>query len=161
MKIIFTKNNYPLSYLIRAITGESVSHLAVVFDDVFLVELNLFGVSMHYFNKFKKKQKIVHEVDIPLDIEKEDKIWRAMIEVYGLYKYDTMFLLYSAFCVIVRRLFKKEIKKKVLDDSDKALCYELIILLQNNFKFNFGIEENKKHLLTPGRVYNKLKESGY
>lgn len=161
MKIIFTKNNYPLSFIIRGITGEKMSHVAVVFDDLFLVQLNLFGVSMQYFEKFKEKQKIVHEINIPLDLQTEDNVWKSMIGVYGTHKYDTIFLLYSAFCVIVRRVFKKEIKKKVLDDSDKALCYELIILLQNNFKFNFGIEENKKHLLTPGRIYNKLKESGY
>lgn len=161
MKIVFTKNNYPLSILIRKITGENVSHLAIVFDDIFLVELNLFGVSMNHFGKFKKKQKIIHEVDIKLIPEQEEKIWKSMIEFYGLYKYDIVFLLYSAFCVIVKRLFKKEIKKKILDDDKKALCYELILLLQNSFNFNFGIEENKKHLLTPGKIYTKLKESGY
>jgi len=161
MKIIFTKNNYPLSFIIRAVTGEKASHVAIVFDDIFLVQINLFGVSMQYFDKFKKHQKIVHEISIPLSLEKEDEIWRAMITMAGLYSYDIPFLIYSAFSVIVKRIFNKEIKKKILDSNNKSLCYDLLILLQNHFDFKFGIDEDKKHLLTPGVLHKKLTEGGY
>ena len=109
MKLIWTKNNLPLSLLIRAVTGEESSHFAMVFQSAakgLMFQSNLIGTHPKFFYSAKKTFTVVHELDLPLTPEQENELWDIVIQEYDGRGYDFLGALYTGFFVLRERIFK-------------------------------------------------------
>lgn len=155
MKIICTRNNLPLSVAIRGVTGEDCSHLAVVFDDLLVIQSNLLGINMAFFPLFKDHCEIVHEEYIALDLEVEDIVWRKLMKRIGKSGYPKLRLIRDAFCLLAEKLGIR-IKKSGRVENE-YLCYEIAIVLQDVLGFDLGIKTDGAKVLTPHRVMQMIK----
>lgn len=134
MKLIWTKSKQPLSLLIRWGLNEPCSHFAIVFDEDrggIVFESNLKGSNIRYYPTFKKKCEVVREIDIPLSLEKEEKVYHSILDVYDSKSYD-----YTAFAYFVWRAFLKKCfgvplpKKNKWNTKDSYICVGLALALK-------------------------------
>jgi hypothetical protein len=111
VKLIWTKNNLPLSILIRAVTGEDCSHFAFVFESQsqgLVFQSNLLGTGVEFFSKAQKAwgYKIVHQIDLEMLPEEEDLAWDIIVNNYSNVPYNFLGALYLGWAIILKRLFK-------------------------------------------------------
>lgn len=138
IKVIGTKNHSPLSWAIRWLTKTDCSHLAIVFDDKFVIQANLLGVGMDYFPTFSKKQIIVHSVEIGTTLEGEDRIWSDLLDLCGGKDYDVKALIYDGWRYALKRFFKIPLpKKNKWSSPNKYLCTRMVLVLDIYLKEHF------------------------
>jgi hypothetical protein len=157
MKIVFTKNNMPLSWLIRCVTREDCSHMAIVFDDLFVVQSNLFGVGMETSKQFFKVQKTVHTYELPLLLSKEDDVWKDLIKLVGGAQYDFKAVILDGVAVTLKRFFGIELNPKRWHADNKYLCYELAFVIQEKLGIDLGLKKLERKVITPLIVYKMLR----
>ena len=117
MKLIWTKSNLPLSVLIRGVTGEDCSHFAFVFESTasgLLFQSNLLGTNSKFFNTEKNTWgfKIVHELDIPMTVEEEDRAWELMVNSYDDVPYNFLGAAYLGWRKLLHRVFGLKVPAK-------------------------------------------------
>lgn len=105
MKLIWTKSNLPLSVLIQWFSQEPCSHFAIVFDDSLVFHSNLFGVHLEWYSHYKKSTTIVFEKDIPMSLEDEERLYRAIVDEHYGKPYDYKALLYFGWRMTLKRFF--------------------------------------------------------
>lgn len=159
MKLIWTKSNSALSILIRAITGDDCSHFAFVFEAPgrtgLMFESNLLGTHPKFFANAKKHFEIVHSIDLPLSIEREDSLWGIIIERYDNKPYDFGGVFFLGLMVLRERIFKKNRPdKNSWAKDDQFFCDEIYESLECAGLQKIGIGSGMD---TPHDVFKKLK----
>lgn len=82
MRLVWTKSHLPLSVFIRWGLRQPVSHFAIVFNDNLLFQSNLLGTGLDYYPVYKQSVTVVHELEVPIDVAAEDRIYNsAMLEM--------------------------------------------------------------------------------
>jgi len=150
MKILFTRSKSPLSWLIRAVTREPVSHCAVLYNGL-VAHSNLLGLHLTGENHFRETTEVVYEVTIPSIDQHEDhqKFWKLLDEEEGSL-YDFGALLFLGFCLILRSIFKIPLPKSNLwAASGMFVCTEWVTEV---------VSEEEDAMITPYGLYLKLKE---
>jgi hypothetical protein len=157
MRIIWTKSTMPLSYLIRFITGEDCSHLALVFesrDGGLMFESNLLGTHPKFYKNAAKHFTIVHEMKVDATVEQEDAAWDLMVDQFDGKSYGFMAALYLAWRKILLRAFKSPMPMvNAWATDDTYFCDELYLILEHVGLRNIGIESGMQ---TPHDVWVKL-----
>ena len=141
MEILFTKNTSPLSYLIRKITKEPVSHCAIRIGE-FVIHSNLFGVSIVPYIVFAKKNTIVNtifQMTVPLHVT------RTLAKCWGK-RYDMGALFYLGLRFLLPRLVPKQ---NLWQSSGMFLCTEFVTYI---------LTEQENSLITPYQLYKLLNE---
>lgn len=141
MKIIFTKSNYIASKIIRNVTKEDVSHVAIQ-NAGFVIHSNFTGCRIDVIQDFLQHSDIVHSVEIPYNRE----LLHSALQLVGSHKsYDFggMFYLW------LRAYLPFLPKKNLWQSSSMYLCTEFLT------EVLYGKQDS---MITPYQLYLKLKE---
>ncbi len=159
MKVVFTKNNSPMSKAIRWVLNEPVSHVAVIFDDKLVFQANLLGVHVGWADTFLKKNEVVYTKEYAnLSLEEQEVVYEGIINKYDGSSYDFKSLLYFAYRAMLKKLFKVPIPKmNPYNNINQFLCTELLmhILIFTDEEDKIVIGETD--MLTPYEMYQRLK----
>lgn len=151
MKIVFTKSNNIFSKLIRFFLNEPVSHMAIVFDEKIVFQSNLLGVSIAWYETFKKKNDVVYEFDFNTVLEKEEELYQNVITVNDEKDYDFAAFFYFSWRAILYKFFKIPIPRfNKFNNINQYLCIEILKF------FKKDIDSNELAMLSPFQVYLKL-----
>ena len=127
MRILGTYNNYPFSKIIRFITGDSISHVILIFDDLIGFHANPNGTGFVWADEFLKKNKIKYNIGLPLDLVSEEQVFFVVIAGRKRKPYDWLGVIYQGVRRIKSELFKSPIP---LDnkwaDPNKDFCVEVL-----------------------------------
>jgi hypothetical protein len=161
MKVIWTKSSLPLSVLIRAVTGEDCSHLALVFesrDGGLMFESNLLGTHAKFYKNAKKHFTVVHEMNIPCTVEQEDAAWDIMVDKFDGKSYDFRGMIYLGICKLKNRLFGSSVPDvNAWGAKDAYFCDELYnILEQAGIVKDTGVSQG---MMTPHDVWELTKKT--
>ena len=161
MKLVWTKSKSPLSWLIRLITGEDCSHFAFVFESAskgLMFESNLFGAHPAFFQTSLKSHTIVHELNIPLSVEDEDKIWDRVIQQYDGKSYDFLGAFYLGYRILLKRIFKIALPlKNAWGKEDEYFCDELYAILEGSP--GFPVTSVSGGMQTPHNVWTQVESA--
>jgi len=127
MKLLWVKGHTPLSKLIMWGLEEPVSHFAILFDEKIIFHSNLMGVHIEWYNSFLKNHDIVKEMDLDLDLAREEEIYQAVIDQYDGKSYDYGAFLYFTYRGFLKKLFKIPLpQKNPWGSKDAFLCNEMV-----------------------------------
>ncbi len=125
MKLLFTKNNLPLSRLICWAFGEPCSHFAIAFDNRVVFHSNLKGCNVQWLASFLKCSSVVYTIPLDTTLAQEESVYQKCIAVDGK-PYDFGAFFFLCLDVILFKLFKIPLQKKNLFASDNSfICVEL------------------------------------
>lgn len=141
MYIVFTRSNSLLSKLIRRVTGEPVSHCALVVSDQEVIHSNLTGLHITSLGEFQKSSRILYRIEAPHDEAKLDRL----VERHAHARYDYGALLYLG----LRCLCPWLPKKNLWQTSGMYLCTEWVTEV---------LDGQEDHMITPYKLYQKLEQ---
>lgn len=158
MRILWSKNNLPLSWLIRWGTGEASSHLAIELDDRIIFHSNLAGVHIRFSENFKKENTIVHDLSLDLTADEEEEVYyKAISQKEGKF-YDFCGFLYIAYRILIFRFFGDPLPERNPFQKDSAfMCHELITCLPDRIVNRLNIVDIS--MTTPERVHRAFMSS--
>lgn len=129
MKLVWTKSNLILSVLIRWGLDVDCSHFILVFESPgggLCFESNLLGTHPKFWKNDQKTLTIVHELDVKLPVETENKVWDVVVDKYDGKPYDYGAFVYFAWRAILKKIFKIPMPaKNKLEKSGTYLCDEV------------------------------------
>ena len=127
MKLLFAKNNLPLSVAIRWALKEDCSHFAVEFDSKLVFHSNLVGTHIEWAKTFRTKNVIVHELEYDMPLEQEEQVYQDVLNAYDRRPYDWKALAYFTWRGLLRRFFGTPLPDTNKWASDLGdLCTEVI-----------------------------------
>ena len=162
MRIIGSANHYPFSWLIRKITGEKISHIALVFDDILVFHSTPAGTHTSWLSDFLKINTIFITVPLPLSLVSEENVYFEIITRRHQRKYDWMGILYQGVMRVRRIVFGTPIPlENAWQSTNKDFCIEVLnsvdwdsIKIGLQSKFN----ELRLDMMTPGEVICALEK---
>lgn len=159
MKLIWTKNNKPLSLLIRWGLKEKCSHFATVFDESLVLHSGMQGVHLRWFKKYRKEVDIVYQIDFEgWSLEEEEKVYRQFMDNFEGEGYDWRALLFFIWRGVLKRFFGKEFPRtNRWQRGDDFLCTKIARILPKELVGSIDLE-----MTSPEKLYfviNKRKDS--
>ena len=145
MQVLLAAGGSPLSWLIRRLTKEDASHIALSWGG-YVLHSNLFGVHWESLESFKKRDSIVEELAIGEDVT---KLLLFSISLAGKAKYDFLGLLYCGLRLALRGIGIHLPKKNLWAITGMYLCTELVSL------YTEGMADD---LSSPRKLFDQLKE---
>lgn len=141
MQILFTRNDRWGSKLIRAVTGETVSHVAIRISR-FVIHSRLIdgGVTIDFYREFMRNNTVVYTIPWEISIKQIDR------DRYAGKSYDFGAFLYLG----LRKLFPFLPKANLWQSTGMYMCTEFVTDVLG------GTEDS---LVTPGQLYEKLRRS--
>lgn len=122
-----------------------------------MFESNLLGTHPKFYKNAAKSFTLVHEMNIPLSSEQENRAWDLMVDKYDDRPYDFMGLFYLGYYKLVNRLFGTPIPEKNKWQSPHTyFCDELYQILQDIGYIDVKIENG---MLSPHDLWLKLNSS--
>jgi hypothetical protein len=123
MKVLFTRSNNPLSRLICAITGEPLSHVALLPMPECVIHSTLTGVDFTTYARFEAAHSYI--VDVEIDADYYDILPTIMDASKASYDYKA--LLFCGVMLLLRRWFPKWVPKQNLwQTTGMYMCTELV-----------------------------------
>lgn len=147
MRVLFTTSDSAFSRLIRHITGEPVSHVAIQLAPGICIHSALWGVRIVPASAFRKKNRIVYEIEWPAALQKCGAPQRAVQRATGQYDFGAFAFLGLA--LALRRYLRLPLPKSNLwQSTGMHLCTEWAAL---------ALGQKPDALLTPYKLYLALK----
>lgn len=147
MKVLFIKGNSTFSKTICAVTGEDVSHVAIMITlegHDFVVHSNLLGVHIETYESFKKHSQIVYSLDKEQDSQDINKLLK-LLEEYEWSFYDFGAIMFLGFSMLLRRYCKIPLPKSNLwQSTGMFMCVEWL---------SWFIDLKEESMCTPKRLY--------
>lgn len=109
MKLVWTKSNLILSTLIRWGLDVDCSHFLIVFESPsggLCFESNLLGTHPRFWKNDQKNLTVVHQIDVAIPIEVEDRVWDVVVDKYDGKSYDYGAFAYFCWRAILKKVFK-------------------------------------------------------
>lgn len=161
MKLIWTKSSLPLSVFIRWGLNTDCSHFAIVFDSPaggLMFESNLLGTHPKFFKTALKEMTVVHEIDVIVSTEVEDKIWDIVVDKYDHQPYNYLAFFYFCYRAILNRVFRIPFPINGLyTKSNGDLCTQVYkSLIDSNVMPDLGLDLT---VTSPHDLYLKLRET--
>lgn len=125
MKLLWTKNDLPLSRLIRFLTDTDCSHFAVHFETLGLIlQSNLIGVHLNLFSDFIDESEVVHFIPLTeITAQREASICLEMMEKIAGKSYGFRALIYFGYRSILKKFFKRKLpERNEWADKREFLC---------------------------------------
>lgn len=157
ISLVWTKNSLPLSMVIRYLTGESVSHFAIVLDNRIVFHSTLPGAKLQWLSGFMSTHgsEIVYRMDLNLELAQEELVYRELITNFGDEPYDYGALAFALISLIKYRYLKLPLPAKNLWGSKKAhWCLELAKCLEV-----LGVKLPELDVISPEKLYFYLLDS--
>lgn len=176
MKIVFTTNNLPGSWLIRWGVSNSffglvpVSHVLIEFDNKIVFQSELTGTNIEWASQTRKRHKYIYEceLDFPMTLELEERIYQDIIEEHVGGVYDHLAILFIAWHCLVRKTqmaFGRKPRpfpaRNPWGSARRLMCMELLEALDK--KFAEVIDQKilpegaDLEMIDPWRVLNMLR----
>lgn len=143
MKILLTYGNNPLSWIIRKLTKEDGSHIAVAWQG-WVLHSNLKGVQWQREEDFEAHGKVIDHIELPDDPVKLLHFSAAYVD-HG--KYDFGGLLYCAIRLCLRGVGIRLPKKNLWSMTGMFMCTELVS------SFVYGEEDS---MATPRQLFDQI-----
>lgn len=144
MSVLITAGHNPFSAIIRRLTREPASHVAIRWN-AWVLHSNLNGVQWQSLDSFKLNAEIINEIPIEEDLERLLKFSAAHVE-RG--RYDIGGLLYCGLRLSLRSIGIRIPKKNLWQMTGMFMCTELVTA------FVYGIEDA---MITPTQLGQRLK----
>lgn len=176
MKIVFTTNNLPGSWLIRWGVSNSffglvpVSHVLIEFDNKICFQSELAGTNIEWLSQAQKRHRFIYkcELDFPTTLELEERIYQDVIEEHVGGGYDYMAIVYIAWVCLVRKTqmaFGRQPRpfpaRNPLGSERRIMCMELLEGLDKKFAEVIGQkllpDGADLEMIDPWRVLNMLR----
>jgi hypothetical protein len=141
-RVVFTYSNLVGSKLIRAVTGEPVSHCAIILTNGNVVHSTINGSVITNLSDFSKSNTIVLDVPIPANLP-------ITVDFARNRRYDWGAFLYLGLRLALRKVGIRLPKKNLWQTSGMYLCTELV----SQAVLNAETE------LTPMGLYYKLRSN--
>lgn len=160
MKFIGSRSSLPLSILIRWVTGEQISHFAIVFDSPaggLMFESNLLGTHPKFYRTAQKHMMVIDAVDVDTPVNIEDELWDRVVDLYDDKPYDFMGAIYLGLMILRKRIFGiPRPQVNAWASKKKFFCDELAMILAGLP----GLPQIpvSNGMMTPGEVMNAIKE---
>ena len=159
MKLIWTKNNQPLSIAIRSTLKEPVSHFGIVFDNGIVFHSNLLGTHIEWYGSFIKKCDTVYSIDYTMSLEEEEAVYLNILNTYDGVGYDYGALFYFAYRGLLYKIANIEFPKtNKFQSSSKLLCTELAGCLPDNI-VSANIKNEDLSIISPYKLYLKISKN--
>lgn len=162
MTLLFTTGNNLFSWLIRKVLNEPMSHFAIAFDlDLggIVFHSNLLGTHIQYYPDFLKSAEVIESIEVPMTLEKEEELYRAILAKYSHKKYDFKAFAYFTYRALLKRLFGIQVPdKNIWQNADSLLCTGLAEPLRDMGILNPNIDVKDFEMLTPYQIYLMLKD---
>lgn len=160
MRVLFTKNRWPLSRLIRLVTKEDCSHVAFVFDEKLVIEATVFGVGTTWLPTFEKQNQIIHGIEYTLRLEKEEAVYRAVLDSIHGKRYDWGLIFGSLWGLTLSRVFKlPRLAINPTESQTKYACIEVISEIALRLPAGIiqsGLTREAVTMMTPHELYESL-----
>ena len=154
MEILFTHSNMPLSKIIMWGLNEPVSHFVLVFDNHWIIQSNLLGISSSWLTSFKKHSEIIYAIHLNLPKETENEILKKIMDNFDGSPYGWGEFLFFTWRTILKKLFKMPFPNKNKWGSKKGfLCTELFSFLPSDF-VPVEIKNKDLAMVSPYNLYN-------
>lgn len=175
MKIVFTTNNLPGSWLIRWGVSDTlfgtvpVSHVLIEFDNKIVFQSELMGTGIEWASQTKKRHQYLYEVELDFEttLELEEQIYQDVIEEHIEGGYDYTGILYFSWACLVRKIemaFGRKPRpfpdRNAWGNPKRFMCMELLEGLNKKFSEVIGQEllpkDAKLEMIDPYRVLKML-----
>jgi len=158
VKLIWSRSNTILSFLIRHGMGTDCSHFALVFDDFLVIHSDLRGVHLTSYERFlaSKNTRVMHEIRMDLSGEVEEDLYRSMIALDGK-PYDFGAGLYWMWRCFLYRFFSRRFPQRNPLAGDGFLCTEMVMALP---RWVLGLSDEEKGriaIMTPHEVWEMVR----
>jgi len=138
MYLLFTRSNSIMSRLIRSVTGEPVSHVAVSYGDL-VIHSNLLGVRQEFLSTFTKHSTVVYSLEVSGNID----VWEKLKQYEGsTYDFGALFYLLLLHVPVIRSILPSN--KNLWQSTSMFLCTEWAITVTD------GEEDS---VITPYQLY--------
>jgi hypothetical protein len=145
VEIASTRSNLFFSKLIRKITGEPISHIVIIVDDLWVIHSNFWGVHAEYVGDFQETSEIVER--IPYNVSKDQVL--DTLDNFHEASYDYLGMFGLGICLVLRRFLPLLVPKQNLwQTTGMFICTEFVS------KAVFGQEDS---LTTPGQLMERLR----
>lgn len=142
IEVLFTRSELIGSKWIRELTGEDVSHCAILYFDK-VIHSSYYGVKRVSYDEFSRHNDIVYRVELPIAP-------KTIIETYEKLKnkpYDYGALLFLGLRYIAMRCGIKMDYRNLWQDSGCFICSEFV---------SRAIIGEADSMITPYQLYEKL-----
>ncbi len=144
VRILFTFGHNPVSALIRDVTGEPVSHVAIQTGER-VIHSNFLGLQIEDQDDFYTMSKLFDYVEVEVD---EAKFYERLAELKVTYRgYDFKALLYLGMRFILPRSWTPKVN--IWQVTNQYICTELVSYL---------LDGKADSMISPYQMYLKLKE---
>ena len=140
MVVLFTRSSLPVSWLIRKITGEDCSHVAIL-QDGHVIHCDFTGVHLVTLEEFTKHSQIVHEAKLDQSID-----MKAVYEKHRHAWYDFGALSYLG----LRYLFPFLPKANLWQTTGMYICSEFVTEV---------VTGHEDSMITPYGLYCELTQN--
>lgn len=144
MSVLVTYGQNPLSWLIRKLTKEPASHIAIRWDD-WVLHSNLKGVQWTPYSEFKAT--VLDEIPIPEELPRLLAFSARHVD-HG--RYDFGGLLYCGLRLSLRHIGIRLPKKNLWQMTGMFACTELVS------EYQYGVEDAN---ITPTKLGEKLRNT--
>lgn len=157
IRLLWTRSGLPASRLIRALSGEDVSHFAIEIDNRYVFHSNFYGAHLKWRSTFVKQSEIIHQLELKLTPAQEELIYLELINRFDEQTYDWGAFFYLSWRMLLYRFAGGELPKTNPWSSNRGLlCTELAQCLMV-----VGAKLPTLDTILPGRLYSILKDQSY
>ena len=151
MKLLFTKNNLPVSLLIRWGLSEPCSHMAFCFDNKLVIHSNFLGLQINWLDRFMRGNTLVDSVDIELDLETEESVYLALLAQYDGSSYDWLAFFSFILAAFKFKFFNVEMPKvAIISDKKSFICTETAYALPK--KYLEALKNKDLAIMSPNQI---------
>ena len=143
MNILFTTNNDLVSKLIRATTGEDISHVAIEAHG-FICHASSGGVQIEPKSVFCRR----HEIIDTISVGKRNKQLMTALSYSYQRPYDYFGVVYLGLKLLARKVNISLPKKNLWHDTGMYFCTEFITHV---------VDGKRDSMLTPGQLRDRLR----
>ena len=157
MKLLFTKNNLPISLLIRWGLSEPCSHMAFCFDNKLVIHSNFLGLQINWLDRFMRGNILVDSIDIELDLEAEESVYLALLAQYDGSSYDWLAFFSFIWSAFKFKFFDVPMPKiAYIEDEKSFICTETAFALPK--KYRVALKNKDLAIMSPNQVRLVTKE---
>lgn len=156
MRFETSKNNLPLSIIIRWGTDSKGSHFLSVFDNKFVIHSNFMGVNLAWYNYFLKHNEIVRSVQIDCSLELEEKTYQSLLNSDAGDGYDFPALAYWFWRGLLNILFKIPVPNRNAWSSNHLLLCLAIYGKMPHELTGQKIDDDVLEMMTPDKLIDMI-----
>jgi len=162
MRLLWSKSNNPIDWLIGLMTGQDCAHFSFSFEDIhgqeMVFETNLLGGHPAFYSTWisASGRQIIHSQVVPATPDEVAALWLSWVQNYDGKGYDFLGAFYTGLMVLRLRVFGiPKPLRNAWSQRNKFYCDEIYQLVSGRFGFP-SITSVSNGMDTPHDVWGKL-----